>query len=380
MIKTEKPIIYLDHAASTPPVEHLLFKHYQLCRQYYANPHNGHCVSEKIMVEVRKATSSLCAELAIQPMRVNIVWTSGGTEAINLAILGMFTGKNGGGCAVDATSHLAAINSAMSIKNSVLFPVDDKGFLDLQHATKIVPKNINLISVCMVNNETGVVQDLPVLRKWMNKNTPNALLMVDAVQALTKFDIPWQTAQIDLLALSARKIGGPTSMGVLIYKNNIELKPLLYGGVQQNCLRPGTLDAVSVIEFAETVSFLIKKQDNYFAQVQTLNDYTRKKILALNKYTPQIISPVSASPYILSISFPNYEGAIIMRALAEQGILIGKGSACTAESKEISHVAKAMQLSQKVAKGIIRISFNHNNSKVEIDQFITALNNILLHY
>lgn len=377
-------LIYLDHAAATPQLAIVSEQHQNLCTKFYLNPHSGHSHSEQALSKVVQVERQLLKYLAIPPRKTDVIWTSGGTEAINLGIFGVLHSNVKNICLVESSSHAAMLNASDAITNQNntinFFPITATGKLDFEKASEVCSRDTNLVAVCHLNNETGVIQDLCELRNWMDRHTPKALLLVDAVQSFCKIPIPWQEAKIDLLAISSRKIGGPFSCGALLVKPSITLKPMIFGGGQQHGIRSGTLDCINIFEFGIAIKEQFQYINENFAKVQDINFYAREKLAQHDKYHPDFISPKDASPYILACSFPGFEGAIIMRQLAMKNILIGKGSACSAESAKISHVAKSMKLDDKLARGIIRLSFSKETDFNDIDIFCDELFKILEEY
>ncbi|HOG51559.1 MAG TPA: aminotransferase class V-fold PLP-dependent enzyme, partial [Lentisphaeria bacterium] len=207
------------------------------------------------------------------------------------------------------------------------------------------------------------------------------LLLVDAAQSFGRCDIPWREAGIDLLALSARKLGGPAAVGALVCRLEIVLQPLLHGGGQQRGVRSGTLDTVGILLFADAAEEACAQRSVSSAQAADLASRLWEGLATGGFPTWQRLSPAAGDPHIAAWSFPGYEGAVLMRMLAERhGILIATGSACSAESGKTSYVLAAMGHDQAVARGALRVSFGWNSKTADVEALLQALTAALAAY
>ncbi len=371
-------VVYLDHAAATPVRLAVREMYSSLCEQYYANPHATSWLSEESRIAIDRAERKLLSLFNLSPTRFAITWTSGGTEAMNLGCLGTMRQFEHGICLQEATAHNAVREACRSTGRCQIVPVGPDGNPDLERiATE--PDEVRLFATGHVNNETGSIIDLAALRGWMRRAAPASLMLVDAVQSFGKIDIPCTESDPDLLIVSGRKIGGPAQVGALIRKKTIKLKPLFFGGGQQKGLRPGTLDTVGILMFIKAAEMSVAEQEANYQHVKQLNCELR--IDLCKKFNNvMILSPENASPYILNIAFPGYEGAVLMRALAEKRVIVATGSACSAESKEVSQVLSAMGFSKKVARGALRISFSGSTVEQDIQALLEALRQVLDQY
>lgn len=375
--------VYLDHAAATRVLPDVIAMHADLCRTYYANPHATTCLSEACRRAIELAQRRVVGLLGLDLDDVDAVWTSGGTEADNLGCLGVLR-RGGGACLVDASAHAAMLEACRQYgrEGGVVreFPVTGEGQLDFAAVDGDVGAGVALVAVCQVNNETGVIQDLCKLRQWMRTRAPRALLMADAIQAFGRIEIPWREARIDMLAVSGRKIGGPGHVGLLLRRKGIPLVPALVGGGQQNGVRPGTMDTVGILAFCKAAELVHGRRVEEFARISALNRHLREQLCSQYGRQARIVSPTTASPYILSVSFPGYEGAVLMRLLAARGIVVGTGSACSAAAAGPSHVMTAMGLSKRDARGVLRISFGSSSAAADVHEFLAALAAVLAEY
>ena len=341
----DTPLVYLDHAAATPVRPDLLAEHAELCARFVANPHGTTRQSEVCRRAVAEAERRLLGALGIDWREAQVIWTSGGTEADNLACLGVLR-RRATTVLVDAAAHAAMLEPCREA------------------------------AVCQVNNETGAVADLLALRAALDAGRSRALLAVDAIQALGKIAIPWRAARLDLVALSARKIGGLAGVGALVVRRGVELQPLFVGGGQQRGLRPGTVDVVGVTEFSLAAERVVAAQAAHMARCCQLAERVRTALAGEVSF----LSPDAGVPQILALSLPGYEGAVLMRLLAEQDVVVGAGSACHAESPETSHVLRAMGCDEATARGQLRVSFGPDSTLAEVDRFVAALRDVRRNY
>ena len=379
--------IYLDNAASTPLLPVLKEEMNKWHHLAYVNPSSGHKLGRQMMKFIKQCEVDFLKACKI--VDAELIWTSGGTEANNLAIFGSLDlPKIEGKSVLCSTTEHASVNSCFDDlgrrgANVSKVKVDENGLLDHRDLAEKLSSDTIFVSISYVQSETGAIQDLTAIRETLDQLAPEAIFHVDAVQALAKFDIPWSQAGIDLLSVSGHKMHGPGSIGALIRRQSFELKPVMLGGGQQNGLRSGSLDPLLIAGFTRS---LLEQDNNLFretaCQLKTvLLDGIRK--LTDNHGNPvriKVISGETASPYIVSISLPDYQGAVLMRFLAEEGIMVGTGSACSANSSGPSKTLMAMGLSKEEAFGALRISFGQQNTVKDVESFISVLQGVLKNY
>jgi cysteine desulfurase len=375
--------VYLDNAAATSPRPEFLGVLPKLALENFYNPHATNSFSEDCMRRLQNVERQLLASLHIPETEADVIWTSGGTEANNLAILGTLAAFGDGAVAVEAAAHSSLLEPAEHLQQAGFeyckVPVDDAGKLVLAEGANFA--NLRLFAFCHVNNESGAVQDICEVRKFLDANAPGSLLLVDALQSFTKLDIAWGEGGIDLLSVGGRKLGGPPEIGALIVRRGVPLKPLFFGGGQQRGLRPGTLSPASILAFSVAVDAALAEREDEWARVERMNQSLRARLLAeFACESPVLLSPDDASPYIFSVAFPNYEGAILMRKLSRRGVIVGTGSACSAESAGTSHVLDAMGVDARLARGVLRISFGHANQETDVDVLLRELRDVMGDY
>lgn len=380
--------IYLDNAASTPPYEELAAEMPKLAG-HFANPGAAHATATRLRRRLDAAADEWLETLGADPNTTDVVWTSGGTEANNLAILGTRPAAGADARVISATEHpsVDAPCHALAKRGARItsVPVDGRGALDADALAEALTPETALVSICMVQNETGAVQDLNAIRRLIDEHAPRALLHLDAVQAVGKLPIPWRAARPDLVAIAGHKLHGPSGVGCLVVRRGVPLQPLILGGGQQRGLRSGSLDAPGILAFTRAGHRACTEQQPLYATALGLRGRLRQGLGDLtgrdgDPLAVRWLSPPDGSPFICTFALPGYQGAILARALGERGICVGTGSACASESRLPSRILTAMGVPKEVAFGAIRVSFGYHNTATDIDGLLQALQHVLAEY
>lgn len=361
-------VIFLDHAAGEPVRPQLAARYAEYAARYCHNPHGLTCYSERSRRALLDARERLLEAAQIPSGEAEVVWCASGTEAVNLALRGYCWKDPRGAIAADAAAHPALRNTAADLGGH---PVEF--FLPSRNAQ--MPR-AELAAISLVNNETGAI--------WMGGwRHPGTRLFLDAAQAFGKIPIPWQRGQVDMLAISGRKIGAlPSSAALIVRRATIgALRPVLTGGGQQHGWRSGTVDVPSAVLFADAAQLAAAECEAAGRRTAALNRRLRDGINELGQGQWPIFSPPDASPYILAFAIPGFEGALITRILAQDcGIVVGAGSACSAESHETSPALRASGVADALARGMIRVSFGAENTPEDVEALLQALPQVLKNY
>lgn len=372
---TRPEVILLDCAAGVPMFPGLADEYPALARQYGMNPHGVTCYAEDARRVILDAERRLLALCGTSSSEAGVVWCATGTEAVNLALRGFPWKTTDASIALDLGAHPAVRETARALRGH---PV--QGFLVQPDGTVLFPSQATpetppaLAALSLVNNETGVV--------WNGDRDAfptGCAVVLDACQAFGKHPLPWHAA--DLLILSSRKLGGPATGAALVYRKSLRLKPVITGGGQQNGLRSGTLDTVSILLFVKAAEMACQNQRENWTNAVALNRTLRCAIARLGQGRWPVFSPETASPYICYFAIPGYEGAIIARALAEKyGVVIGTGSACSAESRQTSPLLRALGIPDDLARCALRVSFSAHTTSADLARFLDALPEVLKNY
>ncbi len=372
--------IYLDNAATTKPYEEVIERMSDVARFTYGNSSSTHKKGIEGHRIVKSASETLSNILHCEPNE--IIFTSGGSESNNMAIKGIFDANKGRGRHVITTpiEHPTLINTVKELNKDDgsydLLAFDDNKNLDIKKLHQLVKKQTILVSIMHVNSETGEIIDLEKASSLTKNLNDRTYFHTDSVQGFCKLPINLNKLNnIDLLSLSGHKIKGPKGIGALYIKKNTNIKCLIEGGSHQYGLRAGTLNTPGIagLEIAAKLAYN-KLQENY-DHVRVLNDYTKDM---LKQYCKDYIinSPAINSPYILNIAFSGIASEVLLNHLSSKEIYVSAGSACSS-SKKHSKVLQSMGVDDKYINGAIRVSFNHENTKAEIDLFIKEVNSIL---
>lgn len=363
---------YLDYAGSGLPSETIMARYAEYAREFSLNPHSGTRQAEAARRKVLDAECRILELLGIREGEAHVVWTSGATEALNLGIRG-YGVENSMAC-VDGAAHPAMLEACRCRANCVeLAP---------RNLPEALPVGCEMLCVCHVNNETGAVADLMSLRKRLDQvGGRSRCFVVDCAQSFCRQGIPWRSCGIDLLSISSRKVGGPAGVGALVVRRGVALRPLIVGGGQQSGFRSGTLDVVGISLFADAAEEASQCQSQADARIRQLNEGLWHGLEAFSDRGLIRISPADGSAHIATFSLVGYEGAVIKRILADRyGILVGSGSACSAEAGKPSHVLAAMGYDESVSRGAIRVSFGPCTRQEDVDRFLVALKSCLDQY
>lgn len=375
--------IYLDNSATTKPSKNVIKAINKTFKNTYGNPsslHNKGLEAERILKNTRKTIAN---KLGVSSKE--ILFTSGGTEANNLAIKGLIENYKHRGKHLITTKieHPSVLNVFHSLEKKGFevsyLDVNEKGIISLKELEKNIKESTILVSIMHVNNEIGSIQPLSKAGKIIKEKNKLCFFHTDAVQSFGKLYINPAKWNIDLLTISGHKIHGPKGIGALYTKDKIELNPLILGGGQENNIRSGTENTPGIAGLNVAIKEIPKfnQKNKYNNKINNLKKHFVKKLKENESKLPEfeINSPLDNNwaPHIVNLSFPNLRGEVIVHSLEKEGIYISTGSACHSRKKEKNNTLKAINLSQKMLEGTIRISFSTYNTKKEINYTIKKL-------
>lgn len=358
--------IYLDNSATTRVCEKSAEKVLELMTQCYGNPSSLHKKGLEAQREVAHARQAVAVSLSAQPRE--IIFTSGGTEANNLAVLGGAAAgrRRGKRIVTTAIEHPSVLEPMRQLEKEgfevVFLTPDADGRVPEEAVLKAVTGDTILISVMAVNNELGSIQPIEVLKKAVKRAGAPALVHVDGVQAYGKLPLRPEKLGIDLLTVSGHKIHGPKGVGALYVSKNARILPRTFGGGQERELRPGTEAAPLIAGLGAAVEELPDWRQAY-SRMEKLRDYTLQKLSGLEGV--EVNSPVEGFPYLLNFSALGIRSETMLHFLAQRGIYVSSGSAC-AKGKQ-SHVLKAAGLPDSRISSAIRVSFSRESTKRDAD-------------
>ena len=367
-------MIYLDNAATTPVLPEVRRAMEPYLTEEFGNPSSAHAMGQAAREAVEDARRRIAAALSCYPDEV--IFTSGGTEADNLAILGVAAASPRKSIVTTGIEHPAVLNACAFLERmgySVTYVgVDHRGILSLDELKAAVNDDTALVAAMSVNNEVGSIQ--PVSDAAAIAHARGALFFTDAVQAVGHLPLRFSDSPADLLSLSGHKLGAPKGVGALLVRRGTPLSPILHGGGQERGLRSGTENVPAIVGLATAVEQAAKA----VAEGQTAREQTAmlQALLDAVREIPftHVHHPTHATvPGILSLCFEYLNGADLVSLLSAKGICVSSSSACASGTGAPSHVLLAMGLSPDTARGALRISLGRHNTPEEIQALCSVL-------
>lgn len=364
-------MIFFDNASTTRTDEDCMEIMKRYCIEDFFNPSAPYHNSIKISNDMKLARKNI---LNILKADGQFIFTSSGTEADNLALLGSKKKRNSR-IIISAAEHLAVMNTAMQLNQRgyevVIAPTDNCGRVLFDRFIELVTPETSLISIMHVNNETGAINDIKKLCSYAKSIKNDIIFHSDGVQAFGKINVNLNELGIDLYSVSAHKIHSIKGCGGLYVKKGIHIQPIIFGGGQEFNVRSSTENIPAIMCFGH----MAKKQTTNLKQnldrVLELKNHLYKSLPKDNSIIT--ISDQNCSPYIINFALKNVRGEVMLHSLEMHDIMIGTGSACSSSKPKPITSWKTDNLPEEYKKGLIRISFNHKNNIEQVDYFINKL-------
>ena len=370
----------MDNAASAPIRDEVIEAILPVLRDDFANPSGSHSLARKALRLIDDARDDLAEVFGCHSQ--DIVFTSGGTESDNLAILGVHSAL-GGSVICSATEHHAVLEPTKSLGGK-LIDVDRYGALDLDHLSETIEEDTTLVSVGLVNGETGIIQDLETIAEIIKEKSPNALIHTDAVQAVPWLDIPKLTANIDLISVAAHKFGGPKGVGALVVKDQTKVSSLQLGGGQEKGLRSGTHNTAGIVGMAVAARITADTRQMNFNNVSFLRDDLANRLLEIeDSFETGILNEETGKerqnkvPGSCHLCFAGIESEALLFLLEQENIFASAASSCSSGAQEPSHVLAAMGYQRELARGSLRLSLGYKNTQSDVDKVVEVLPNTI---
>ena len=366
-------MIYLDNSATTRPFDEVIDKMSACMREEYFNPSAVYApamLAGRILTETREAIASQLGG------RVKVVFTSGGTEADNLALLGTARALRGrkGHFITTKVEHPATLETEAELErlgHSVTYiGVDEEGTVDVDALVDAVREDTALVSVMQVNNEVGAVMPIEEISRRVKEKNPRTLIHVDGVQGFMRVPMHMNRMGVDLYSLSGHKIHGPKGIGALAMSDRARPLCIAFGGGQENGLRSGTENVPGIAGLGQAVR-AFARLDDPASDMMELKMRLRDGILQAVP-DAKVNGPTGGAPHILNVTFP-VKGEVLLHALEGAGILCSTGSACASHKKSASHVLTAMGVPDKEIDGALRFSLCPMNTPEEIDETVAQI-------
>lgn len=345
--------IYFDYNATAPFKKKALDVFMQALSDF-GNPSSIHAFGRDVKNKINMATVKIADLLDVDPSR--IVFTSGGTESNNMAMLAVPDAK----VAISPFEH-PSVTQVVDKKN--ILKILNSGLLDLD----AIDASSDLISVCLAHNETGIVQDLEAVLDIAKRH--EMYVHTDAVQALGRIEISKKMLDAHMITLSSHKIGGPLGLGLLIVPEKHNFKPLICGGGQQKGMRSGTQNYPAILSFAAALEESMSSIEQW-GHIENLRNYLEDEILKISPESCVVGKNIKRIPNTSLFSMPGVDSMTQVVAFDLEGICVSAGSACSSGTVRKSAALKAMQMQEKHIESVLRVSLGQENTKEEIDYFI----------
>lgn len=369
--------IYFDNAATTkiiPEVREIMLKTMDV---EYGNPSSMHLKGVGAEKYIRYARNTISKQLKCEPKE--ITFTSGGTEANNLALIGIALANKRAGNHIITTSieHASVYNPVLYLEELgfriTFLNVREDGKVDLEHLKESLCEDTILVSTMAVNNEIGTIEPIEEVAKIIKGYNKNILYHVDAIQAFGKQIIYPKRIGIDALSISGHKIHGPKGSGALFVDSRVKIKPILYGGGQEKGLRSGTENTAAIAGIGKAC------EEMYLHLDENRDKMNQVKQVLIDGATQieGVTDNSGEAPHIASLSFRGVRSEVLLHALEEKGIYVSAGSACSSNHPAISGVLKAIGLEKELLESTLRFSFCEYNTVEEAEYTVQVLNELL---
>ena len=374
--------VYLDYAATSPVRPQVLEAMLPfLGATSFGNPSSSHRFGRAARAGLEQARREVAVALGAEPTQV--VFTSGGTEADNLAVIGAASAAVHHGfpmlVAVSAVEHKAVLAAAHQVCHlggeEIILPVLGQGQLDLDALDTALARKPAVVSVMWVNNETGACQPMDAIAERCS--TAGVLLHSDAVQAFGKVPVAIKNLSCSLLTISGHKIGAPKGIGALIVRDRKAVEAIIHGGGQQFGIRPGTENVAGAVALGRAATLAVLEQSSLAGRLGSLRD---RLCARLREAVPDLVVHGEGgprAPHILNIGIPGTDSEALLMHLDLAGVAASGGSACSTGAMEPSHVLTAMGVPRPLALGSIRMSLGHESTPQDIDRVIEVFPHVV---
>lgn len=373
--------VYFDNAATTkiiPEVREIML---ETMDEEYGNPSSMHVKGVGAEKYIRYAKSVISRQLKCEPKE--IIFTSGGTESNNLALLGIALANKRAGNHIITTGieHASVYNPVLYLQELgfrvTFLKVDKKGKVDLEHLKESLCEDTILVSTMAINNEIGAVEpiaEIGAILKAYNREHGKAIIYhVDAIQAFGKQIIYPKRIGIDALSISGHKIHGPKGSGALFVDSRVKIKPIIYGGGQEKGMRSGTENTAAIAGLGKAAEIMYERLEENREKMFTVKQALIQGATAIDGVTDNS----GDSPHIASLSFKGVRSEVLLHALEEKGIYVSAGSACSSNHPAISGVLKAIDLDKELLDSTLRFSFCEYNTVEEAEYTVRMLQELL---
>ena len=374
---------YLDNAATTrvfPEVREMMV---HVMEEDFGNPSSKHTKGITAENYIKEAKETICTQLKCKPKE--IIFTSGGTESNNMAFIGTaIANRRAGKHVITTRIEHASVHEPMAYLEEMGYdvtylPVDSTGRVSVEELENAIREDTFLISIMYVNNEVGSVQPIEQIGQMLKKKHPQILFHVDAIQAFGKYKIVPKKLGVDMMSVSGHKIHGPKGSGFLYVNEKVKIRPILFGGGQQDGMRSGTENVPAIAGLGVAVKEIYTGHSEKRAKLYELKKRLIAGLQDVDGVTINaLIDPIEeTAPHIVSVSFANPRSEVMLHALAQKGVFVSSGSACSSNHPELSGTLQAIGVKSELLDSTLRFSFSVMTTSEEIDYAIEVVKEVL---
>lgn len=372
---------YLDNSATTRCSDKAAELMMKLLLEDYGNPSSLHMkgvIAEKYINEAKKQIAK-----TLKAQEKEIVFTSGGTESNNLAIIGSAMANRRAGMHVITSSiEHASVSNPMAYLEEQGFevtylPVDSKGVISMEALKNAIREDTILVSLMQVNNEIGAIQPIEEAGKIIKAANPDIIFHVDAIQAYGKMRIAPKKLNIDLLSVSGHKIHGPKGSGFLYIKDKTKIRPVIFGGGQQKGMRSGTENVPAIAGLGLAAEEIYTDFEEKMDRMYALREYFIEQVTQIEGVSVNGQSQRASAPHVVSVSICGVRAEVMLHTLEDRGIYVSAGSACSSNKPSVSHTLKSIGLAPELLDSTIRFSFSVHTTKEELDYALEVMREVI---
>ncbi|HEX3076552.1 MAG TPA: cysteine desulfurase family protein [Lachnospiraceae bacterium] len=383
-MNTERKEAYLDNAATTKVFESVKNIMIETLEEAYGNPSSMHTKGVEAERYINRSRDIIAKSLKVDAKE--ILFTSGGTESNNMALVGTALANSRTGKHIITTNmeHASVHNPLYFLEEMgyriTYLSVDSNGKINLDELRDAIDKETILVSIMYVNNEVGAVQDIETIAKLVKDKNSQTLFHVDAIQAYGKYRIYPKRLGIDLLSVSGHKIHGPKGVGFLYIKDKIKIKPIIYGGQQQKGMRSGTENVPGIAGIGQAALEIYENHDEKIGKLYELKQFFIEEVRKMDGVTVNAVAVddiKETAPHVISVSFEGIRSEVLLHSLEDKGIYISSGSACASNHPGLSGTLQAIGVAKELLDSTIRFSMSVNTTKEELAYALQALKEIV---
>ncbi len=372
---------YLDNSATTRCSDKAAELMMKLLLEDYGNPSSLHMkgvIAEKYINEAKKQIAK-----TLKAQEKEIVFTSGGTESNNLAIIGSAMANRRAGMHVITSSiEHASVSNPMAYLEEQGFevtylPVDSKGVISMEALKNAIREDTILVSLMQVNNEIGAIQPIEEAGKIIKAANPDIIFHVDAIQAYGKMRIAPKKLNIDLLSVSGHKIHGPKGSGFLYIKDKTKIRPVIFGGGQQKGMRSGTENVPAIAGLGLAAEEIYTDFEEKIDRMYALREYFIEQVTQIEGVSVNGQSQRASAPHVVSVSICGVRAEVMLHTLEDRGIYVSAGSACSSNKPSVSHTLKSIGLAPELLDSTIRFSFSVHTTMEELDYALKVMREVI---